>query len=129
LVSFTQRFNLDSIIKVKTNGEFGIGDISSVKIKQMVATIANPDAQNNFSNFESARFTFSSNTNTNAQQIASFTFADAYTPTVTYTAPENTPELLPYLNGTELTYNVFGKIRRYTTKALTVSIKVTMKVK
>lgn len=129
LVSVSQSFNMDSIIKVKTNGQFGIGDISSVKIKKMVFTIANADAQNNFANFERARFTFSSNTNTNAQEIAALTFPDTYTPAVTYTAPDNSPELLPYLKGTQLIYNVYGKIRRFTTKALTVSVLVTMKVK
>ena len=129
--SKVQSFNLDSAVKAKTNGEFGAGDVTSVKMKQIVMTIANPDEQNNFSNFESARFTFASNAgaNTPEVQVASFTFPTTNTSTVTYTAPENGAELRAYLNGNQLTYNVYGKLRRYTTKALTVSVKVTMKVK
>jgi hypothetical protein len=93
--------------------------------------MSNADEQNNFSNFESARFTFASNASQNTAEIevASLTFPQTNTPTVTYTAPENAPELRPYLNGSKLTYNVYGKLRRYTTKALSISVKVTMKVR
>jgi hypothetical protein len=91
----------------------------------------NADQQNNFSNFESARFTFASNAsqNTPEVEVASLTFPQTNTSTVTYTAPENAPELRPYLNGNSLTYNVYGRLRRFTTKALSISVKVTMKVK
>ncbi len=131
LGSLTQSFNLDSAVKAKTNGQFGAADVTSVKIKQIVFDMANADEQNNFSNFESTRFTFASNAaaNTSELEIASLTFPQTYTSTVTYTAPENAPELRPYLSGTKLTYNVYGKLRRYTNKALPVSVLVTMKVK
>jgi len=129
--SLTQSFNLDSIVKAKTNGQFGAGDVSSVKIKQMVLNMPNADDQNNFSNFESARFTFASNAsqNTPEVEVGSFTFPTTNSSTVTYTSPDNAPELRPYLNGNQMTYNVYGKLRRYPTKALTVSVKVTMKIK
>jgi hypothetical protein len=131
LGNLTQRFNLDSAVKAKTNGQFGAGDVTSVKIKQMVFNMSNADQQNNFSNFESARFTFASNagTNTPELEVASVTFPQTYTTMVTYTAPDNAPELRPYLNGTMLTYNVYGRLRRFTTKALSISVVVTMKVK
>ncbi|MCW3113689.1 MAG: hypothetical protein JWR18_2085 [Segetibacter sp.] len=131
LGSLTQSFNLDSAVKAKTNGQFGAGDVTSVKIKQIVFNMPNADQQNNFSNFESARFTFASNAsqNTPEVEVASLTFPQTNTSTVTYTAPENAPELRPYLNGNSLTYNVYGRLRRFTTKALSISVKVTMKVK
>jgi hypothetical protein len=129
--SLTQSFNLDSTVRAKTNGEFGADDVTSVKIKQMVMNMPNADEQNNFSNFESARFTFASNAgqNTPELEVASFTFPQANTSTVTYTAPDNAPELRPYLNGNRLTYNVYGKLRRFTTKPLTIGVKVTLKIK
>lgn len=129
--SLSQSFNLDSAVKAKTNGQFGAGDVTSVKVKQIIFNMSNADEQNNFSNFESARFTFASNASQNTPEIevASLTFPQTNTPTVTYTAPENAPELRPYLNGSKLTYNVYGKLRRYTTKALSISVKVTMKVR
>ncbi|GEO08582.1 hypothetical protein [Segetibacter aerophilus] len=129
--SLSQSFNLDSAVKAKTNGQFGAGDVTSVKIKQIIFNMSNADELNNFSNFESARFTFASNASQNTPEIevASLTFPQTNTSVVTYTAPDNAPELRPYLNGTKLTYNVYGKLRRYTTKAISISVKVTMKVK
>ncbi|MDQ6812656.1 MAG: hypothetical protein M3040_02780 [Bacteroidota bacterium] len=129
--TLTQSFDLDSTIRAKTNGQFGAGDVTSVKIKQIVMNMPNADDQNNFSNFESARFTFASNAgqNTPELEVASFMFPQANTSTMTYVAPDNAPELRPYLNGNKLTYNVYGKLRRFTTKALTVGVKVTMKIK
>lgn len=129
--SLTQSFNLDSTVRAKTNGEFGAGDVTSVKIKQIVMNMPNADEQNNFSNFESARFTFASNAsqNTPELEVGSFTFPQTNTSTITYIAPDNAPELRAYLNGNKLTYNIYGKLRRFTTKALTVGVKVTMKIK
>lgn len=131
LGSLTQSFNLDSAVKAKTNGQFGAADVTSVKIKQIVFNMSNTDDQNNFSNFESTRFTFASNAaaNTSELEVASITFPQTNTSTVTYTAPDNAPELRPYLDGTRLTYNVYGKLRKYTTKALPVTVLVTMRVK
>lgn len=127
--SFTQSFNLDSIIKANTAGAFGAGDVNSVKIKQMVFAIKNADANNNLSNFESARFEISSNTNTTPVGLASFNFPNTYAETQTYVAPSDAPELRNYLTGTQLTYHSYAKIRRYTTKAISLSIKVTITAK
>ncbi|HEX8357042.1 MAG TPA: hypothetical protein VF610_06515 [Segetibacter sp.] len=127
--SFKQSFNLDSTIKAKTGGAFGVGDVSSVKLKKMVFTLSNADAANNLANFESARLTFSSNTNATAVPLASFSFPDTYADSQIFTADANTPELIGYLNGSELTYNVFGKLRRYTTKPLGLAVVVTLTVK
>ena len=127
--AFTQSFNLDSIIKANTAGAFGAGDVKSVKIKKMVFAIKNADADNNLANFQSARFEISSNSNTTPAPLASFTFPDAFADSKTYDAPENAPELKSYLTGTQLTYYSYAKIRRYTTKAITLSIKVTITAK
>lgn len=127
LGSFSQHFNLDSTVKANTAGSFGADDVSSIKIKQIVFDLSNADSLNNISNFETARVTFLSNANTDTVQIASITFPDTYAATYTYT-PDNSPELKPYLNGSELIYNVYGKIRRITTKSMGLSIKVTLRV-
>lgn len=128
--SLSQSFNLDSAVKAKTAGQFGAGDVTSVKISKIVINMANADDKNNFSNFESARFTLASNNGGQEIDVASFNpFPQTFTPSVTYTAPDDAPELRSYLNGNKLTYNVYGKLRRYTTKALSISVKVTLKVK
>jgi hypothetical protein len=122
-----QRFNLDSSVKANTGGAFGADDVSSIKIKQIAFDLTNADSLNNISNFESVRVTFLSNANTDPVTVASITFPDTYASTHTYT-PDNSPELKPYLNGSELIYNVYGKIRKITTKPLGLNIKVTLRV-
>lgn len=127
LGTYSQPFNLDSTVRANTGGVYGSGDVSSVKIKQIVFNLPNADSMNNVANFESARFTFSSDVRTNTVTVASITFPDTYASTFTYT-PVNSPELKPYLNGSKLYYNVFGKLRRATTKELPLSILVTLRV-
>lgn len=128
LGSFTMKFNLDSIIRANTAGAFGAGAVSTVKVKQMVISIPNGDQLNNLANFESARFTFSSNTKTTPAEILSITFPDTYSTSTTFT-PTDSPELKEYLSGSELTYTLYGKARRITTKSLTFNIQVTLSAK
>lgn len=127
--SFTQRFNLDSTIKANSDNTFGAGDVKSIKVKSIQFSLLDADANNNVSNFESARFTFHSNANATPVQIASVNFPDVYATSFTYTSDANAPELKDYLKGNELTYTVFGKIRRTTSKTLPLSIQVTLTVK
>lgn len=123
----SQHFNLDSAVKASTGGVYGANDVSSVKVKQIFFNLANADTLNNLSNFESVRVAFSSDTNTDTVTIASITFPETYSSTITYT-PVNSPDLKPYLTGSILYYDVYGKIRRITTKPLQLSIKVTLRV-
>lgn len=127
--SFKQKFDLDSTIKANTAGAFGAGDVNSIKIKKVTFSLKDADQNNNLSNFESVRINFSSTSNQNAVQIASFTFPNTYTISETIVSDANTPELIDYLKGNELTYNVFGKLRRYTTKPLKLSVNVTLSIK
>ncbi|MCY7420179.1 MAG: hypothetical protein LH478_00315 [Chitinophagaceae bacterium] len=128
LGSFAVNFNLDSIIRANTAGAFGAGAVSTVKVKKMVITVSNGDAANNLANFESARFTFSSNTKTTPAEITLITFPDTFA--TTYTAqPADSPELKEYLSGNTLTYNLYGKSRRTTTKPLDFRVAVTLSAK
>lgn len=127
--AYTQHFNLDSSIRAKTNNVFTADDVTSIKVKQIYFQISNADQQNNFSNFKSARITFSSNTNSTEAAILALDFPDEYADVQTYTAPATTPELAPYLRGSELTYKVYGKLRRYTTKELKMAVQITLRVR
>lgn len=122
-----QHFNLDSTVRANTDGVYGASDISSVKVKQIVFNLPDADTGNNIANFESARLTLSSNTKTDTVTIASINFPDTFATSYTYT-PVNSPELKPYLSGTTLYYNAFGKLRRATTKTLKLSMQVTLRV-
>lgn len=128
LGSFTINFNLDSIIRANTAGAFGAGAVSTIKVKKMVISVSNGDAANNLANFESARFTFSSNTKTTPAELVSITLTDTFT--TSYTAePTSSPELKEYLTGTQLTYSLFGKARRTTSKPLNFSVAITLSAK
>ena len=126
--SYSYNFNLDSIVKAKTAGVFGANAVRFIKIKQIVITITNPDPLNNLANFESARMTIQSNTNNTPVEFFSQTFPDTYATTFTFT-PTNSTELFEYLKGTTITYNIFGKNRRITTKQLNMVVSTTLAVK
>ena len=127
LGSFSFHFNLDSIIKANTAGVFGVNTVSSIKVKQINISITNADQLNNLSNFESARITVQSNIGSNPAELFSGSFSDSYATSFTAT-PANSPDLLPYLKGSDVTYNVYGKMRRITTKPLNMSVAVTLRV-
>jgi hypothetical protein len=125
----TQRLNLDSLVKANTGNKFGIADVSSVKLKEMLVTIAaGANAGNNFQNFENVKVDFSSNSNNTPIQIASYDFPDVYADQ-TNIATANSPELVNYIKANELYYDLTVKPRRPTTQALTMVIKATAIVK
>ena len=129
-----QRINVDSIIRVNTGNNFGAGDISSIKLKQITLKIVEGyDAQNNFSNFNHARFSFSSTTNNNKINIANATFsaADAASDTKVIPTPD-APELRSYLSSTnadKLYYTVTASVSRYTTQPMRFSIVARLAMK
>lgn len=131
--SYTQRFNLDSIIRAKTDNVFGVGDVHSAAVKQVMITAANADATSNLSAFQTARFSLTSNANSTPLDVASFAFPDKAYPdpaTTTQTfVPTNPPDILSYLKGSEITSAVYGKVRRGTQKPLQVTIRLTFTFK
>jgi hypothetical protein len=126
--TFTEAFNLDSIVRAKTGGSYGAGDVGTVQIKQINFSLANSDDQNNLSNFKSVRFTFTSNSRTDTANIGTINFPDSTMSAYTF-IPTNSPDIRPYLNGSQITSNVYGQLRRYTNKALTMTVNITMKIK
>lgn len=126
LGTFSYNFNLDSIVKANTAGVFGANAVNSVKIKQAVISILNADQLNNFANFKTVRVELQSNSNNSPVNIISASFADTFASTFTY-VPTNSPELVSYLKGSNISYTVFGSIRRTTNKPLTLSLALTLR--
>lgn len=122
LGSYSYKFNLDSIVRSKTGGVFGANDVSSIKIKQLSININNADPLNNLQNFQSVRVTIKSNTNSTPTELFSVMFPDMYADT--FTTPGNNTELLSYLKGSDIVYDIYGKNRRITTKPLNLVISV-----
>jgi hypothetical protein len=127
LGSYTMHFDLDSIIKANTAGVFGVNSVSSIKVKQISISISNADQLNNLANFESTRITLQSTSDSNPAELFSINFPDSYASSFTSTTI-NSPDLLPYLKGSDITYNLFGKMRRITTKPLNITVAVTLRV-
>ena len=128
LGTYEQRLNIDSAIKANTGGAFGISSVSSIKVKQFTLTLTDSDANNNFSNFESARVMLTSNSQSTPVEIMNLNFPTTNISTITQ-SPTTTPELLPYVKGGQLTYNIYGKARKATSKSLNMIVTVVLRVK
>jgi hypothetical protein len=131
LGSQTVHFNLDSTVQdyTKGRGDFSISNVNSVKVKNVSVMLTSPygDDSNNLSNFENAKVTLASNTNTTPVVIASASIADSYSSSLNI-ANDNSPELKEYLKGSDFIYTVSGKPRRATHEPMNLVITVTLKV-
>ncbi|HVZ98052.1 MAG TPA: hypothetical protein VG847_14320 [Chitinophagaceae bacterium] len=123
---YTFDFNLDSNVRANTAGIFGANAVNSIKLKQFIFQITNGDTLNNIANLETARIELTSNSDPTPAEILNTTIADSTAYTYTYT-PVTTPELLAYAKGTKLTYIIYGKVRRVTTKPLLFSVYAILK--
>lgn len=121
--SYVQQINLDSTIRASTAGVFGANVVSTINIKQVTISLSNGDALNNLSNFESGRVTLTASNNNVPIELFNITFPDTNISTYTFTPPNNV-ELLPYLKGGSVTYTVYGKSRRITSKPLQMQVSV-----
>ena len=125
--SITSHFNLDSTIRANTGNVFNISHVTSMKVSKMVATLSNGNVLNNLSNFESGRFLIYSNANTTPGPLATFSFPT--TETYTFTGnTDNAPDIVSYYTGTEITYQLYGKLRRPTTQQLNLTVSTTIRV-
>ena len=125
LGSYSFNFNLDSTVRANTAGAFGANSVNSIKLKQIIFSLTNADSSNNLANFVSARVTLQSNTNNTPIQIFDIDFPDSSASGYTFT-PTNSPELVSYLKGNMITYNIYGQMRRITTKPLNLVVTVTV---
>ncbi len=107
----TWPFNLDSIVKAESNGTFDGSDIRSVRLKQATFRIHNADSIANLSNLQSVSLKLYSDTVRIATTLASATISDTATNTLQFDV-SNSPEILPYLKGTTITYFVTFTTRR-----------------
>lgn len=125
LATSTINFNLDSIIKKNTGNVFSLKNINSVKIKDLAINLINPDQDNNLGNFENASVTFFTNSRPTPVTIASTAIPDTYTKSLII--PTNNTDVKSYLDGTNITFNLFGKARRATSIPLSARISITLK--
>lgn len=126
LGNYSFYFNLDSTVKASTGGVFGANSVNSIKIKQIIIKVINPDAYDDLANIDSARVTLESNANTTPVELFHIGFPNTYADSYTYTTT-NSPELLPYIKGNLIVYNVFGRMRNPTNKPLGLSVDILLR--
>ena len=123
----SQKLNLDSIIKKETDNAFSLDDITSINMEEAKITILNPDATNNFANFQEGWIEFNTNVNTTPILVATGLNPDVYAET--WLLPvDKSINLKEYLKGTFLAYVVSAKARRVTTKPLNCNLAIKFKV-
>ncbi|MEP6596666.1 MAG: hypothetical protein ABJA71_12005 [Ginsengibacter sp.] len=121
-------YNLDSTIKANTGGTYGANDVSSITLKSIIINLQNGDPADNFANFESLGVDLSSNSNSTPVTIATATIPDVASNTLSMDVSNNL-NILSYFQGNQLTYNVFGKVRRATYHQLNGLATITVTVK
>jgi len=123
----SQNINLDSIIKTETNNAFSLDNITTISVEEVKVTILNPDANNNFANFEEGWLEFNTNVNTTPILIATGLNPDVYSDF--WLMPvDKSQNLKEYLRGNHLAYVMSAKARRVTTKPLDCKVAVKFKV-
>ncbi len=117
----TETFNIDQFIKDNTENKLGVDNIKTAKIKSCKLTITNPDADNNFQNFSAASITLKADGQPDI--IMDITDnPDTYATELSLPVDAN-KDLVPYLKATTFTYVAGGKLRRGTTKELTMKAR------
>ncbi len=117
--------NMDSAIRANTSGTFGASAVHSVRVKSILITTLGADADNNLSNFESARIRIF--TDTSSVDIATISFPQSAMDSLIIT-PTSSPDISKYLKGSTLAYNLYWKNRRPTKKRLALQIQITLDV-
>ena len=124
----TVYINVDSFIRASTGNNLGVNNISSVKVQSCSITAQNADSHNNFANFQSCDFSFSSDVNSSVIHPATITNnQDTYAASINLPV-DNNLELKSYLTGHQFSYFIKAKMRRPTTKQINCTVHVQMNI-
>lgn len=121
------QLNIDSLIKAETHGLFNVSSVTTFNLKEFKLTLLNPDTANNFANFELGSVYFNTNTAPAPIILCYGPNLDIFSyvwiiPTI------NSGNMKNYLNGNLLTYNIYAKARRPTSKQLAIKMTIKFKV-
>jgi len=117
--------NLDSIISAQ-NSKLSASNVKEVHIKTCQLVLLNGDKDNNFSALESCSIKVNSNTKADYITMASVSDnPDQESYTLDMTVDQSVDLKDYFLNANVFTYQVAGKSRKATTKALQCQVKVT----
>lgn len=123
----TFTYDLDSFLRKKTGDLFGMKNIDKFTFSSCKLTITNPDAANNFQNFENAKASFFTSVNTtvaNMCEIANNPNTYAAELNLPISNTDNIRTYLPDSGPVTVTYNLGGKMRAVTNTTLTVTAHI-----
>ena len=123
--ALSTRINLDSTIKAKTAGTFSAASVTSIKLQKIAIKALNATQDNSLSNFESARIRIYSDSS--STDIAAITFPTTFTDSLMI-VPTAHPQLKQFLMGSHLSYNIFWKNRKPSTKRLKLTMAITVSI-
>lgn len=124
-------YDLDSLVKKTTNNVLSLKNIDKFTFKSCKLTILNPDAGNNFGNFEKAKVEFFTNANITPTLLGevpsnSSTYAESLDLPI-----NNTSNMMTYIPSSGpiiVSYQVSGQLRAPTTTTLHIQAHVTYDV-
>jgi hypothetical protein len=120
--------NVDSTIKAATSGLFDLDILKAVNAEEVTLNLLNADQSNNLANFESLKVKISAANGSNSVIIASLSNPDTYATSVKLNA-DASKQLIDFLKTAPVRYEIVGKARRATTKALNAQLVVKLKFK
>jgi hypothetical protein len=120
------RINMDSAIRANTANTFGANAVHTVTVKEITLKTVGADEVNNLSSFESARIKIFSDTS--EVEIAAFTFPEVVSDSFTV-IPSVKPDIAAFLKGETLSYNLYWKNRRPTTKPIRLQVLISLNVR
>ncbi len=130
--SGTFSYNLDSFIKKQTGDVYGINNIDEFRFHSCTLTMLNPDADNNFGNFETAKASFYTNVNNTAATIGQIDNNPSSYAGVLSIPINNTSNMKSYIPSSgpiTIYYSLGGKMRKVTTKTLNVQVHIEYDIK
>jgi len=123
--STTLSYNLDSLIKAKTNNSFDGSIIGSMYIQQIAVTITDPvDGNNSLSNFNYVKMNVS--TNGTPAVLGPFNVTPGAMIQDSYTV-SNSPNIRPFFSGSAVNFSLVGQANKITTRPLHATISATVK--
>jgi len=127
-IASTWKFNLDSIVKAESRGAFEASDLTSVKVKQTTLRLQNADSLTNLADLHSVSISLYSDTIRMPVTLVTANVPDTAINTLAFDA-STSPEILPYLQGSNITYVVTVVLRRPTTHNLVVYTDMVFAIK
>lgn len=127
----TFTYNIDSMVNAASKGLLSLKNVSKFNFKSCTLTILNPDADNNFQNFQLAQAVFFTNANatsTNMGEIDNNPDVYAASLNVPVNTTTNLKSYLPASGPIVVTYVMGGKFRKVTTTTLHVNVHVTYNI-